>query len=661
MSMRAVAGLYIPERTWSAPALESQVSHMLAGITSQHMDRTVAHERLFMAAAPFAGRKAFVTGERPAQQALLIGDVRLDNGAALARELGLPASSTDEAIVAAGWRRWSYDLPHHLEGGFALACWDEPERTLFLVRDHAGERPLHVLSGLDRDGCFGFASMPLQLCRMATLGHRVHLERIAELLSAVDLESPKTCFEGIERLPPSHWVKISPSGMETRAYWYPLQSRPIRYARDSDYIEDLRERFDRATGVLLADSGGVGCELSGGLDSTSVMATAATLLAREGRRLTAFTAVPMPGFNGNALPGRFADEGPTAMASAAQHANVTHVLVDAANRDLLETSDRLARLTGQPATSPVNELWLTAILDGMQARGLDVLLVGYAGNYTISFGGLIGLNNLFRRLRWIELFRRTRELRARGYTSWRGAAGWATGGVVPAWLRARYHPDLRHFRMDASPVRPERIAEQRLRERALDSIFGEESSLAEMRRRLYEVFDVGVPNGSAAAGWGIAQRDPTQARSILEFCYGIPIEQFLAGGQTRSLVRRAMEGRLPEAVLRQTMRGMQSADWYLVVGAQRERLAAELRRVGHSPQVQNLLDMPRLQRLIETWPTSGYNDPQTYESYNLALTRGIAAASFVASWDPDMPREIDSPLETTRPGTGPGLAETHRV
>ncbi len=107
-------------------------------------------------------------------------------------------------------------------------------------------------------------------------------------------------------------MKVSAAGIEMRRYWHPLDTRPIRYARDADYIDDLRERFDRAVSARLSGADGVASMLSGGLDSSSVSVTAARLLAKQGRRLTAFTAVPMPGYDGSALHGRFGDEGPMA-------------------------------------------------------------------------------------------------------------------------------------------------------------------------------------------------------------------------------------------------------------------------------------------------------------------------------------------------------------
>jgi asparagine synthase (glutamine-hydrolysing) len=300
------------------------------------------------------------------------------------------------------------------------------------------------------------------------------------------------------------------------------------------------------------------------------------------------------------------------------------------------------RLSGQPTFNPTNMLWIDAILDGMRSRGLGVLLQGAGGNNTISFGGLIGLSDLLRSGHWIKLLRLTHRLRAGGHTSWRGAASWATGWLVPQWLRRLYHPEMRNFSLSYTAVHPQLAAEYRLKEQALAQFYGVESSSESVRRSL-DFYDPGVTNGVAAAAWQVEQRDPTQDKRIFEFCLGIPIEQYLAGGQSRSLIRRAMQGRLPDSTLRRTTRGLQSADWYLTVGAARPQLSAELTRIERSPLARRILDTARLRTLLDTWPSSGYHTAQVSDAWHLALTRGIAAGSFLAQYDPESKSESLSP------------------
>jgi asparagine synthase (glutamine-hydrolysing) len=584
----------------------------------------------------------------------LVADLRIDNHDELVRELGLPPTATDDEVLAHAWMRWDFSVVDHLIGGFAFACWDPTRQTLFLARDHTGERPLHFTRSLGPEGGFAFASTPAGLCALPALNARINVAATARFLAAVSLAGTETMFEGVERLLPGHWLKVSATGMEIRRYWHPLDTPPIRYARDADYIEDFRERFDRAVSARLSGAAGIASFLSGGLDSSSVSVTAARLLAKDGRRLTSFTAVPLSGYDGSALNGRFGDEGPMANEIAALYPNIDHELVNAEGGDLLASSGRDARLGGQPTFNPTNQLWIDAIFDTARSRGLSVMLQGAGGNATISFGGLVGLSELFRSGHWFRLLRLTRELRAGGHTSWRGAASWATGWIVPTWLRRLYHPDMRSFSLAYTAVHPRIAAEYGLKEQAQAEFWGIERSTASMRRNLYESYDPGIHNAVAAARWQVESRDPTLDKRIFEFCFGIPIEQYLAGGQARSIIRRAMEGRLPASTLRRTTRGLQAADWYMTVKAARPQLLAELTRIDRSPLACRIVDTPRLRTLLDTFPASGYHTSEVSDAWHLALTRGIAAGSFLAAHDPEMSQDEDAAAATEKPGAMPG-------
>ena len=120
--------------------------------------------------------------------------------------------------------------------------------------------------------------------------------------------------------------------------------------------------------------------------------------------------------------------------------------------------------------------------------------------------------------------------------------------------------------------------------------------------RWFDYYDGGFASGGASLGWDLSLRDPTHDKRVYDFCFAIPIEQYLAEGQTRSLVRRTMRDRLPRETLACTTRGLQAADWFLTMGARREQMSAEMKKIAQSPTAQRLLDVERLQRLLDTWP-----------------------------------------------------------
>jgi asparagine synthase (glutamine-hydrolysing) len=97
----------------------------------------------------------------------------------------------------------------------------------------------------------------------------------------------------------------------------------------------------------------------------------------------------------------------------------------------------------------------------------------------------------------------------------------------------------------------------------------------------------------------------------------------------RSLARRALADRLPKQVLEERRRGFQVADWHEDLVAARDSVVDELDRLDACPAAAAALDLPRLRRLMENWPSSGWERRETIMRYRYALLRGIATGHFL--------------------------------
>jgi asparagine synthase (glutamine-hydrolysing) len=131
------------------------------------------------------------------------------------------------------------------------------------------------------------------------------------------------------------------------------------------------------------------------------------------------------------------------------------------------------------------------------------------------------------------------------------------------------------------------------------------------------------------AEWRLDIRLPAVDRRVTEFCIGIPQEQYLSKGRDRWLIRRAMEGRLPDMVLNQKKCGIQAADWYPRLTRVRNRLVEEVKRLAQNPEVESILDMQRLAAILHTWPD---NQPPEYtleDSHLRAVPNALGTAYFI--------------------------------
>jgi asparagine synthase (glutamine-hydrolysing) len=566
----------------------------------------------------------------------LVADVRLDNREELTAALGLAAGDAaqlcDAAILLASLEQWNEAALDRAVGDFAFALWDAGAQKLILARDFLGQRPLHYHHGRD---FFAFASMPKGVHSLPEVPYGVDEQAVAESIVLMPQIGPRSFFEGIARIEPAHIVTVTRKGVSSRRYWQP--QRPGRGGSpDAEYVEGLRHHLNQATQSRLRGANGVvGANLSAGLDSSAVTATAARLLAPTGGKVVAFTAVPREGYDGPAPKNQFCDEGPLAAATAAMHPNIEHVLVRSSDHSPLDAINRSFFLFERPMPNPFNSVWVFAINQAARERRLGIMLSGQMGNMTISYNGIELLPELLRSWHFGRLWRETAKLVANSTMRWRGALTQIFGPFMPVWL---WRWTNRAFRqnLDVSEytaLRADRLAELRLdnlaRERQLDFSYRPWKDSFAMRLWVMRRVDIGIFNKGTLAGWGIDLRDPTADKRLVEYCLKIPTEQYLSDGVQRLLARRALADRLPQAVLNEQKRGYQAADWHETLTAARADIATELDRLAACAPAAKTLDLVRLKQLVENWPTSGWEHDNVMLPYRLALLRGISAGYFL--------------------------------
>jgi asparagine synthase (glutamine-hydrolysing) len=566
----------------------------------------------------------------------LVADIRLDNRDELGRELGLSspqvAVMADSALLLAAWQRWQEQCVDHLSGAFSFAVWNQQDQHLFLARDHTGERPLCYAASAN---WFAFASMPKGLHALSFVGTEIDEDYVARYLMLANIAIDRTIFRKIQSLPPGCALSIHRGKKKLWRYWQTDHLPELRLGSPEDYLDCFREKFDQAVRVRLRTRGGAGAHLSGGLDSSAVAATAARLLAAEGRELTCFTAVPRPDFQSVASSTHFYNEGPAAAEVAAGHANIRHVLVESSAISFLDVVDHNNNLYDHPCFGPSNEVWSNAILSRARASGITVLLSGNSGNSTLSYEGLPALSVWFRAGEWGKLARVARQLRNAGSASGRLLVRHAVWPSLPFWLRRATDPNMRGFSLNYTLLRPEIAERLDLRRAALHDMNASVPDGRTALRNMLAYGDTSETHIGSQGGWQMDSRDPTYDRGIVEFCLGVPLEEFLRGGQLRSLARRAMVGRLPPSTLQRTQRGRQSADWVLNLAAVRGRMSAEVERLRSSPLASRILDLGRMSSLIENFPSNGFDQVEVSSEYHMALTRGISVGRFLLQYDPD--------------------------
>ena len=179
-------------------------------------------------------------------------------------------SKSDTELVLAGWQRWGAALLPRLNGMFAFAIWDGVNRALHLARDRFGIKPLYLLQ---TGGTLVFGSEVKSIAASRRLERRVDPQALHEYLYYGVALGDHSLFAGVRKLLPGHRATFDRSGLVIAPY-VSLQDAPEAMGSVPELVEELRRRLDRAVRRHLLSDVPVGLFLSGGVDSSTLTAFA---------------------------------------------------------------------------------------------------------------------------------------------------------------------------------------------------------------------------------------------------------------------------------------------------------------------------------------------------------------------------------------------------
>jgi asparagine synthase (glutamine-hydrolysing) len=475
-------------------------------------------------------------GPSPAAHAVVIGDVRLDDRQSLVAAVGLPGRSTDEDIelVRAAYDRYGDRCPDQVVGDYAFALWDERRRRFFCARDPFGVKPFyyHLSPHL-----FIFGSDPQAVLRASGARRELNPGPLVDYLFGVFEDTTATPYRGVERLPAGHVLIVEEDRHQCRRHWQPETVPELRLPDDAAYEEAFRDALTGAVASRLPAKD-AGVYLSGGLDSTAVICVAQRLYA--GGRLRGFSAV-------------FDDE-PRSDERGYAQAAATH-----AGSELVrchpERTSPLSDWVGAPWTWPAPSLdaqvaLCQTITEAAMGRGVKVLLTGFGGDSVVSHGPTY-LTELARSLR-LRRFGAAVRATARRHQRpvWPLVKRYGLAPNVPrAVIRRRR---ARQAWGSGVPVRPDLAAALGVPER-IAALQAQSLSRTARDAHLSDLMSgpsIFVLEGSwhVDTATGVERRHPFLDRRVAELCLSLPGEQKLRDGWTRSIMRRALVGILPDEV-----------------------------------------------------------------------------------------------------------------
>ena len=182
---------------------------------------------------------------------------------------------SDTEVLVHGYKEWGEDLPRRLNGMFAFCIFDRPRRRLFLARDRFGEKPLYYSV---KRGFFGFASELSALAEHPAVSRSIDGRSLQKLFGYGFIPAPNAFLEGVRKLPGGSWLRVDVDGptVQSGRYWrFKLQAdHGLGDADEPRLIEELRSLLDQSIARRMMSDVPLGVFLSGGIDSSASLAFA---------------------------------------------------------------------------------------------------------------------------------------------------------------------------------------------------------------------------------------------------------------------------------------------------------------------------------------------------------------------------------------------------
>jgi asparagine synthase (glutamine-hydrolysing) len=485
----------------------------------------------------------------------LAADLRLDNREELRDQLNQAGTAlcpkcTDAEMVLAGYQLWGTDLFSRLVGDFALVLWDAQRRQLLCARDAIGLRPLFYHADRRRFVC---GSTIRQVLADPGIPRRLSEQGVADYLSGIHPDNGTTFFDGVSRLPAGHWLAVEQTGRMRRVrFWAPTAIALAEGKSAEWYADGFRVRFLEAVRARLrTDAPRIGVHVSGGFDSSAVVAAVHQLNQQQGLGLQPWAFL-------NIAHHPAADERPYMQEVLARHPMPVETTT---------SENYWAYRPGPPSLPPWRDepyegtyhARLCAELEAARARGIQVILTGIGGD---EVGGnswyLVDLLLRGKILRfWPEWQARAAGKREPALTLLRvllgGLTSWARRAVArvprsrPPWIdsgllrRLRLPAQVRHPPTYKNPARNDIF--ERLQFCCTQPLFS-------AGQDLFRHF-------------GVEMRHPFLDRRLIEWALAVPPFRFGEDGRVKAPLRRALADLLPRAIIERSDKGNYLYYWDL--------------------------------------------------------------------------------------------------
>ena len=520
------------------------------------------------------------------------------------------------------------DFVTHLRGSFSFAVYCAGTGEVLLYTDHFARRYL-AYSVKKQTVCFSTAYQPL-LAALDNGECKLNNQWITSAYTDCTADTVKlhgaTVYENIYHVEPGQYIKIhiNDSRIETHTYWNPLTNlKKLQLNTDEEYRKIFLTTFQKAVTDLLCTEGNVGIMLSGGLDSSSIAAFAASELQKRNQNLYGYTAVPTKDYTVHNTRTHIENETSFIRAQQKMYPNLIPHFIGSDSKNAFSSISVHAACYMEPVKPILNMVNTHGMMEQAATNGCRLMLSGQNGNATISYGSIrTYIYQKLKRFRFRDAYREFRCFCNRHHISKK----YFIKVFFKTWQAT--HPD-KYKPGDDCFLKQEHIRTYHVEAQERKLLKQRGSGLMDSERQrngfgfmplVYQ--HMGFYDTLGSLRYGILSVDPTLTKEMVELCLSLPIDCYVKNGKERRAIRDYMKGYVPDVILDNFAgRGVQAADFAFRVNRDWDSIKDEVFTLLNNPKLQEYLDKQKLEELT---------DELKQKEYRLEKT-DVAKAAVIAS------------------------------
>lgn len=469
---------------------------------------------------------------------IITSDARIDNRSDLAPLLGLEDNETipDSIFILKSYQKWGENCPDKLLGDFVFAIWDKENQKLFCARDHMGIKPFYYYLS---DDVFLFSTEIKALFSNQNIV--LNLNELKAALYLINIPHRDiTFYKNIFTLKPSHSIRLTQHDSNFKQYWQLHPNFRINLESDEEYFAKFREIFAEAVKCRLRSVYPIGFDLSGGLDSSSIVCMSKEI--DSSMEINTFSMI----FD------EISESDETEyIEKIIESGSINANFVNGDHVDPFNHINSILWHVEQPFYTP-NIALIWNKYNEMNKNGIRVLLAGHGGDQCISLGQNY-FKDLFVNLKWKKLISEisyhSKVINKTKFNIFLQKSFLPTLFDMTPYFSKYYFHRIFAKKDFLNPEFSKRVGNKEYVKEFYQNI-----SKANTARKIhYHYITYPIQSllewiNSATAAFLIEPTYPYFDKRLVEFCYGIPDDLKFKFGWNRYIQRKAMENILPKEI-----------------------------------------------------------------------------------------------------------------